>query len=185
MRNSFQNMIAVIYSKLDARRLGDLSPKEGFAFACVRGKGDDDRIRRQEFTATKLIQILLELCFVQLVDLGGNDQIGDAVGIEPIEHQFVIVRHAGLAIDQLNNKLEQVSIGVLSKIAIGQLAPLFLVLRGAFRIAIARHIHQEELFVDIIKIDGDGLAWSGADSGEAFSIEQGVDQRAFSDIGSS
>ena len=61
-------------------------------------------------------------------------------------------------------------------------APLSLHLLVGLRVAIARQIHEIQLIVHIIVIDGLGLARLGTGAGQRLTVHQGIDQRGLAHI---
>ena len=73
----------------------------------------------------------------------------------------------------------------IGSISIRQGGPFLFIGLRPFCIAVARQIHQEQLVIHIVEVEGDSFAGSAADPRQGFTLEQGIDQRAFSHVGPS
>ena len=120
---------------------------------------------------------------VELVALGGDDHKGDAALIEIFQHHLVVCRRADAAVHQLKHQLDKIKVGVGGEISVGESGPFFLVGRISLGKAVAGQIHQKELFVHVVKVDGNGLSGCRADTCQRFPTQKGIDQRAFSHVG--
>ena len=120
---------------------------------------------------------------VELVALSGNDDKGDAALTQILQHHFVIRSRTNAAVYQLKNHFYQIKVGIVRKISVGERGPFLLIGRIALGKSVAGQIHQKELFVHVVKVDGNGLSGCRADTCQRFPTQKGIDQRAFSHVG--
>ena len=101
---------------------------------------------------------------VELIRFCSDDDAGQPRCRQIAQHGAVVLGGADAAVDQLHDQRKTVKAGIFSEIAVGQRTPLCLVLRGALSKSVAGQIDQKQLLVDVVEVDGNGLAGGCADA---------------------
>ena len=102
--------------------------------------------------------MLLDLAAVDLVQLGGNDNRAIAVVDDPLVHLLVIGARLVADVHQQDYLTDLLG---LMQIALDHLAPFFLFGLGHLGIAITGQVHIVQSIVDVVEVDGLGLAGLG------------------------
>ena len=162
----------------------DLVPQFLPTGAVLGGIKNDAFRLRQVRISTQGFHTFLLFGGVQLIAFGGHDNMRNRSQPQIAEHIPVVGGGANPAVHQLDHQTEQIDVGVVGEIPVRQGGPLLLIGLGALGVAVAGQVHQEQLVVHVVEVDSNGFTGSAADPRQRFSLEQGIDQRAFSHVGS-
>ena len=97
-----------------------------------------------------------ELTSFQLVRLGRYNNRNKAIVYHPVKHQNIVIGRVMANINQKEHRLQRLA---RMEVVLNHGSPLCLHLHTGRRIAIARKIHQIQLIIDVVIVDGLRLAW--------------------------
>ena len=125
-------------------------------------------------------QVGLDLAFLQLVQLIGNDHVGLARLLEILSHGHIDGRRLVPGIHDQHAQRDQLRVG---EIGLDQLGPPLLFRLGHLGVAVAGKIHQVHGFINKEIVDVGGLARGFTDTGKIFPQQQLVDDGGLTHIG--